>query len=152
MAGRRVEAEQGYQTGHRAGGETDGSPKLGTSCPGLWPPVPTLGFAIHNWPSGSRRRPSSRTPEAGSYWNTLGVAHYRAGDWKAAIEALEKSTQLRAGGDPSVWFFLAMAHWQKGEKDQARQWYDKAVNRMERTSRRMKSCAAFAPRPRPCWA
>ena len=30
-------------------------------------------------------------PEVGTYWNTLGVAHYRAGDWNAAIAgALEK--------------------------------------------------------------
>ncbi len=25
-----------------------------------------------------------------------------------------------------------MAHWKSGEKDQARQWYDKAVNGMEK--------------------
>src|SRR5262249_54029929 len=30
-------------------------------------------------------------PEVGGFWNTLGVAHYRAGEWKAAITALEKS-------------------------------------------------------------
>src|SRR5262249_30332855 len=27
-------------------------------------------------------------PLAGGSWNTLGVAHYRAGDWKAAVAAL----------------------------------------------------------------
>ena len=27
-------------------------------------------------------------------WNTLGVALYRAGDWKGAIEALGKSMEL----------------------------------------------------------
>jgi hypothetical protein len=41
--------------------------------------------------------------------------------------------QLRAGGSPSDWFFLAMAHWHRGEKDRARQWYDKAVDRLEKT-------------------
>ena len=64
--------------------------------------------------------------------NTLGVAHYRAGDWKAAIAALEKSMELRKGGDSFDWFFLAMAHWQLGEKDKAREWYDRAVQWMDK--------------------
>ena len=71
-------------------------------------------------------------PKEGTYWNTLGVAHYRAGDWKAAIEALTKSMELRNGGDSFDWFFLAMAHWQLGDKPQARSWYDKAVAWMEK--------------------
>jgi uncharacterized protein HemY len=66
-------------------------------------------------------------PKSGSIWNTLGVAHYRAGDWKSAISALDKSMALRNGGDSFDWFFLTMAHWQLGEKDEARKWYDKAV-------------------------
>jgi tetratricopeptide (TPR) repeat protein len=65
-------------------------------------------------------------PTAGSYWNTLGVARYRAGDWKSAIAALEKSMDLRNGGDSSDWFFLAMVHWQRGEKTLARTWYETA--------------------------
>ena len=40
--------------------------------------------------------------------------------------------QLRAGGDTADWLLLAMAHWHKGEKDQARQWYDKAVTAMDK--------------------
>jgi tetratricopeptide (TPR) repeat protein len=69
-------------------------------------------------------------PEEGTNWNTLGAAHYRAGDWKAAIAALDKTMELRKGGDSNEWFFLAMAHWQLGEKDKARQWYDRAVEWM----------------------
>jgi serine/threonine protein kinase/TPR repeat protein len=69
-------------------------------------------------------------PEEGTYWNTLGVSHYRAGDWKAAIAALEKSMELRKGGDSSDWFFLAMARWQLGDKKEARNWYDQAVEGM----------------------
>jgi uncharacterized protein HemY len=57
----------------------------------------------------------------------LGVANYRAGHWGAAIEALEKSMELRNGGDGSDWFFLAMAHWQLGDRGRARTWYDRAV-------------------------
>jgi eukaryotic-like serine/threonine-protein kinase len=70
-------------------------------------------------------------PQNGGYVNTLGVAYYRTGDWKAAIAALEKSMELRKGGDSLDWFFLAMAHWQLGNKDEARRWYDKAVKWME---------------------
>ena len=71
-------------------------------------------------------------PQSGGYWNTLGVVHYRLGHWKAAIEALEKSMQLRKGGDPSNWFFLAMAHRQTGQEDQARRWYDKSDRWIEK--------------------
>jgi hypothetical protein len=34
---------------------------------------------------------------------------------------------LRKGGDASDWFFLAMPHCRKGEKDQARKWFDRTV-------------------------
>jgi tetratricopeptide (TPR) repeat protein len=49
-------------------------------------------------------------PNDGLIRNTLGVAHYRAGDWRAAIEVLEKAMELRKGGDSFDWFFLAMAY------------------------------------------
>jgi tetratricopeptide (TPR) repeat protein/WD40 repeat protein len=70
-------------------------------------------------------------PRDGMDWNTLGVAHYRAGDRTAAIAALEKSMELRAGGDSNDWFFLAMAHWKLGAKDKARRCFDRAVQWME---------------------
>jgi WD40 repeat protein/serine/threonine protein kinase/tetratricopeptide (TPR) repeat protein len=71
-------------------------------------------------------------PKQGMWWNTLGAAQYRAGDWKAAIEALNKSMELRKGGDSFDWFFLAMANWQLGKKEEARKWYDKAVQWMDK--------------------
>jgi WD40 repeat protein/tetratricopeptide (TPR) repeat protein len=72
----------------------------------------------------------ARAPENGHFWNTLGVALYRKGDWKGAIKALDTSMGLRAGGDSYDWFFLAMARWQLGEKDQARREYNRAVEGM----------------------
>jgi uncharacterized protein HemY len=63
--------------------------------------------------------------------NTLGVAQYRNGAWKAAVEALMKCVQLRQGGDSFAFFFLAMAHWQLDEKEEARAWYDRAVAWMD---------------------
>jgi len=66
------------------------------------------------------------------WWNTLGAAQYRSGDWKAAVSALEKSVQLREGGDSFGWFFLAMAHWQLHQNDEAHRWYNKAVEWMDK--------------------
>jgi tetratricopeptide (TPR) repeat protein len=71
-------------------------------------------------------------PGVGSVWNTLGVAQYRNDDWKAAIEALMKSVQLRKGGGSDDFFFLAMAHWQLDEKEKARAWYDQAIAWMDK--------------------
>jgi tetratricopeptide (TPR) repeat protein len=65
-------------------------------------------------------------------WNTLGEAHYRAGDWRAAIKALGKSMEVRKGGDSNDWFFLAMAKWRLDEKDEARKWFHKAVGWMDK--------------------
>jgi tetratricopeptide (TPR) repeat protein len=73
-------------------------------------------------------------PKDGNLWNTLGVAQYRAGAFQAAIKALNKSMELRQGGDSFDSLFLAMAHWQLGKKDEARQWYDKAVEWMEKNN------------------
>jgi hypothetical protein len=65
------------------------------------------------------------TLESGSatYWNTLGIAYFRARDWKAAIHALGQATELSEGGTSFDHFFLAMAWWQQGDKEQARHWY-----------------------------
>ncbi len=72
-------------------------------------------------------------PKEGNHWNTLGVAHYRAGDWKAAVAGLEKSNELLGGKELSFnAFLLAMAHWQMGNKDEARQWHAQAVRWMEK--------------------
>jgi eukaryotic-like serine/threonine-protein kinase len=72
-------------------------------------------------------------PKQGMFWNTLGVARYRAGEWKAAIDALTKSMELLPGQSESFnSFFLAMAHWQLGDKPEGRSWYDKAVAWMEK--------------------
>jgi serine/threonine protein kinase len=71
-----------------------------------------------------------REPERGDYWNTLGAAQYRAGEWEAAIAALNRSMELRNGGDSFDWFFLAMAHWKSGRVDEARKRYEQAVEWM----------------------
>src|SRR5262249_54638712 len=74
-------------------------------------------------------------PERGRFRNTLGVACYRAGDWKAAIAALEGPMELVAvGNEYELYdtFFLAMAHWQLGENEEAWRFYDRAAPGMDK--------------------
>jgi len=73
-------------------------------------------------------------PGNGACLNTLGVAHYRAGDFPSAISALEQSMELANGGSAYDWFFLAMAQWQLGDKEHAREWYGKAVTWTEQNA------------------
>jgi serine/threonine protein kinase/WD40 repeat protein/Tfp pilus assembly protein PilF len=82
-------------------------------------------------------------PQQGEYWNTLGVAHYRAGDWPAAVTALNKSGEIRAVSDSFDMFFLAMAHWQQGSHDEARKLYDQAVAWMNQNQPENKELLRF---------
>ena len=101
-----------------------------------------IGWLLATTPAQDRRDPPRAVelakkavelaPQDGNIWNTLGVAQYRAAQWKLAIEALEKSMELGTGGQAADWFFLAMSHWQLDHKDEARTWYDKAVKWMEK--------------------
>jgi serine/threonine protein kinase/WD40 repeat protein len=77
------------------------------------------------------QRAVDQAPDTANFWNTLGVAHYRAGDWKKAIAALNQSMKLAKGKLGSFdTFFLAMAHCRLGDRDKARQFYDQAVRWM----------------------
>jgi tetratricopeptide (TPR) repeat protein len=71
----------------------------------------------------------------GNLWNTLGVAHYRAGNWKAAVESLTRAADLEEGGTAFDFFFLAMAHWKLGATDEARKWYDRAIEWMDKNAK-----------------
>jgi serine/threonine protein kinase/tetratricopeptide (TPR) repeat protein len=82
-------------------------------------------------------------PREGNYWNTLGVARYRAGNWKAAVAALEKATALRKGGDSFDWYILAMAHGQLGQREEARQWFARAEKWMRQRAPQNKELRRF---------
>src|SRR5262245_14339908 len=93
------------------------------------------------WGSGAGCRHASRAvemakrtvelqPTNGGYWRTLGWAEYRAGNWKGAVAALDKVKELGSAGDAYEGFLRAMAHWQLSNKEEARRWHDKAVQRM----------------------
>ncbi len=73
-------------------------------------------------------------PTNGSYWNALGVAQYRASQWEKAIDSLQKSMAIKSGGDAFDFFFLAMVQQKSGQPDEARKWYDKGLESMEKNA------------------
>ncbi len=78
------------------------------------------------------------------YWNTLGVAHYRNGDFAAAIESLNKSLEISTVHGGWNWIFLAMAHKQLGDDERAKSNQKKAQGWMEKwASKNMEFVSVF---------
>lgn len=71
---------------------------------------------------------TQQAPQTRAFRNTLGVACYRAGQWRDAVNHLEQSMASSNGGDAFDWLFLAMTQWQLNDKDDARKWFDKAID------------------------
>jgi tetratricopeptide (TPR) repeat protein len=63
-------------------------------------------------------------------WLGLGIVQYCSGEWKQAIESLNKANDLDSDGDSFPWFFFAMCHCQLGQDQEAREWYERAVSWM----------------------
>jgi serine/threonine protein kinase/Flp pilus assembly protein TadD len=74
-------------------------------------------------------RAVQRQPQDSCFRNTLGLAYYRKGDWQAAIKTLNKAIELSAGRQTMDWLFLAMAQWQAGNKEQARNCFRRGTQR-----------------------
>lgn len=64
----------------------------------------------------------SRTPENIACQRALGVAQYRLERWDVSIATLHRCDRLSAGGGGPEWAFLAMAHHQLGQTDEAHRW------------------------------
>jgi serine/threonine protein kinase/WD40 repeat protein/Tfp pilus assembly protein PilF len=67
-------------------------------------------------------------PGQATYWNTLGIAHYRAGDWQAAVKALEEAEKLEPGvclGFNAL--FLAMSYHRLQNTSSAWHHYEQAI-------------------------
>jgi tetratricopeptide (TPR) repeat protein/serine/threonine protein kinase len=84
-------------------------------------------------------------PTSSMTWQYLGWVHYRTGDWRASIEALEKSCKVQKGGtgDAGQWIVLALAHARLAAQDglpekerenhrtEARRWFERADKQID---------------------
>jgi tetratricopeptide (TPR) repeat protein len=93
---------------------------------------------FHNIPEAVQlaQKATELDPKSGDAWLVFGIARYRAGQWQAAVADLEKATDLDARDTTTRRLFLAMAHWQLGDKEQARQLYNQAVEWLEKNQPR----------------
>jgi serine/threonine protein kinase/tetratricopeptide (TPR) repeat protein len=85
--------------------------------------------AYPNWTAQAvelARRAAQQNP-AEAYFNTLGVALYRQREFAEAIEMLTRSLDMEQRTIPYNGYFLAMAHHQLGERDEALRWYERTV-------------------------
>ena len=68
------------------------------------------------------------------FWGVLGMAHYRNAEWTEAIMALKKAIELasesnKSSGDHVIHLLgLAMSHWQLGNKQEAREAFNGAMD------------------------
>ncbi|HZV06502.1 MAG TPA: tetratricopeptide repeat protein [Gemmataceae bacterium] len=116
--------------------------KLGPQHPDTIKNMNALAWLLANCPDRALRDPAQAlqlakqavkgAPKNSEYRNTLGAAHYRVGEWQKAVDALNESMRLNRGGDATDWFFLAMAHWRLGDKNEGRKWHQKAVESMDK--------------------
>jgi serine/threonine protein kinase/Flp pilus assembly protein TadD len=82
---------------------------------------------------GLAKRAVAANPKEGAFWNTLGLAHLRAGQLPLAAEALTKSIELQSqGGEASDRLLMAMVCWRRGDKQQALDWYIRALDWLSR--------------------
>ncbi len=82
------------------------------------------------------RQVTEHDPENPLSWQTLGSAQYRAGQWDAAAESFNRDIQL-SNGESGLHelLFLAMIHWQRGDKPKAHECYQDALALMKKNRR-----------------
>jgi Tfp pilus assembly protein PilF len=70
---------------------------------------------------------TQKDPKTATYQNTLGVVHYRLGQYLQAVAALKRSFQESKGESGAFdLFFLAMCHARLGDSAQAEDYYRRA--------------------------
>jgi tetratricopeptide (TPR) repeat protein/ribosomal protein S27E len=99
-------------------------------------PLARMAWNLATYPDRKQRDPrraiefakkaTAIEPQNPLHWRVLGVAQYRAGNWVAAIDSLEKSMILQNGGEGVDLYTAAMAYWQTGNKTRAREFFQKA--------------------------
>ena len=81
-------------------------------------------------------------PNNAVYENTLGVAQYRAGDYAAAVETLNKCVAMTTG-TVHDFLFLAMAHAQMGNFQEGKKWFVQAVGLLNESDSRYAELQLF---------
>jgi serine/threonine protein kinase len=84
------------------------------------------------WATNLAESATRLVPNDGDFWHVLAIAYCNSGNASAATSAAQKAIDLSGGGEASDWFVLAVIENFKGNKDAAREWYDKAVAQMEK--------------------
>ncbi len=77
------------------------------------------------------RRAVELSADDKGFWNTLGVAEYRTGDYPAAIESLKAARPDGSSGEANDLFYLAMSYQQLGQAELARLHFDQACAWMD---------------------
>ena len=103
-----------------------------------------LAWFLANCRDAARRQPEAAiklatqakdlAPANPAYWNALGVAQYRAGQWQESILALEEAAKLRRSGHCLDAFTLAAGYSQTGDKEKAQACYEQGVRWLEENS------------------
>ena len=72
------------------------------------------------------RRALEASPDDPEIWNTLGVAHYRAGSWESSEEALRRAIEIKGESSAFDLLYLAMAQKRLGRHEDALASYERA--------------------------
>jgi Flp pilus assembly protein TadD len=84
-------------------------------------------------------------PKVPFYLHTLGLAHYRAGQYEPASRRLHECLKAHPWWAPGVnWLVLALAYQRQGKADEARQCLDKALRWSDRLAQNLPPGAANA--------
>jgi hypothetical protein len=100
-------------------------------------PVHELAWTLASWPDAVLLHPLravslarhavSAAPREPAFWDTLGVACYRAGDCESCVLVLAHFRSLKGDNDTRQRFYLAMSYQRLGEPRRARDQYWRAV-------------------------
>jgi len=102
-------------------------------------PANSLAWFLITCPDPQFRRPARAVEQAeravrlsyeGTYWNTLALAYYRAGNYEQALAAERRALPLRHGSAAADYLVLALTHWQLGSKEEAARCYAQGVDEL----------------------
>src|SRR5262249_39134338 len=103
--GRFAEAKSDFETALKY---APGSPRMHNDLAWLLATCPDVKLRDSGKAVEYSQKAVRLAPKVANYWTTLGVAYYRASDWKAAVTTLEKAVQMRGAANAVDGFYLAM--------------------------------------------